>query len=56
MMKLLHSDDNGIEFVAVPFFGDGDGESRFRIPWARIDRKGKLLRWIRHLSGVNHNS
>ncbi len=33
----------------VPFFGDGDDDSRFRIPWERIDHKGKLLRWIRHL-------
>ena len=45
-MRLVRSNTNGIEFVAAPFYGD----SRFRIPWERINHKGKLLRWIRHLS------
>ena len=49
-MKLIRSDNTGVEFVAVPFFGDGDGKSRFHIPWHQINHKGKLLRWIRHLS------
>ena len=49
-MKLIRSTADGIEFIAVPFFGDGDGDSRFRIEWERIDGKGKLLRWIKHLS------
>ena len=49
--RLVRSTAEGVEFLAVPFPGDGDGKSRYCIPWRKLRTKGRLLSWLMHLGG-----